>query len=167
MDLDQFTFLTDSEIKDAKERVSYMESLCEHEDLRYPGVHEWYSYRLYLESIDNYARGNFLSTIIISLAFIENTLGTLTLEPGSDKRGAYEVIEQSVDDGHISRSNAELLHQVRKKRNPVVHTRGPTAEDSYFQRYLSEDGTPYEIAVEDAKECIECVFLLVNSFYED
>lgn len=165
MNLDLFTSL--SEIDSAEERLSFLKSLSAREDLRYPGVHEWYAYRLYLEAIDNFVRGNNLTTVIIGHAFVENTLGAILRKRCSERTTAYEIIQEAVEEGILTESKAETLQRVRKLRNPVAHPRSFADEDSYFHRYTLEDKSPAELAQEDAEEAMKAVFVLVNSFYEE
>ena len=151
----------------AEERFSFLQSVSAYEDLHYPGVHEWYSYRLYNNAVENFISGNFLATTILSFTFIENALGMLLLDQGSEDKGAYQIIEDSVDEGIISEKEAKKLHKIRELRNPVVHIRTPMNPESYFSRYKKEGKTPWQLAQQDAQESIEAVFILLNSFYDE
>ena len=166
-EFDSFLSVAKDQRERAEDRFSFLNSLSPYDNLRYPGVHEWYSYRLYMDAVENYIRGHFLATIILSSTFIENILGTLLLEQGSENMGAYQIIEDSVDEGILSEKQAQKLHKVRKLRNPVVHTRNPMNPESYQYRYIEEGKIPWELAKQDAKESIEAVFILVNNFYDE
>jgi len=109
----------------------------------------------------SYVNGNFMATVLIAQAFIEQSLAGSYLIASEDyvvERGFAALIEAAMNDGHITTELADMLHRLRKMRNPYTHNIGGMGKRSYMRRLFEMELTdPEDLVVEDAKFSIKAV----------
>lgn len=109
----------------------------------------------------SYAYGNFMATVLLAQAFIEQSLGGTYSLAGEDQiahSGFARLVDAARNDGHITGALAETLNKLRKMRNPYTHHTGGVGNGSYMRRVTEpEFVAPEDLVVEDAKFAIRAV----------
>jgi len=111
-----------------------------------------------------FINGEYLATILVGQAFLENVLaGLLEWPEGSVGRaGLAEILAQVRDRGWITPDEHDVLDTVRQMRNPYAHYRNVQHGDSLIRRAMAA-GEPPELLVErDARAVVGALFHLVN-----
>lgn len=109
----------------------------------------------------SYLYGNFMATVLLAQAFVEQSLGGSYALAGKDhivKKGFGNLIEAARDDGWITPDVADALQRLRKMRNPYMHHTIGTGIRSYLGRIAESEFTaPEDLVVEDANFTIRTV----------
>lgn len=116
--------------------------------------------------------GAFISTLLLSQAFIERKLqahySALGLEKISGK-GLKAIVDHAKENNTVHIFLIERIDELRKKRNPFVHLKEYTHEYNLSQRmyksYLDkkEFQPPFKLLFEDAKEAISLMFIVATT----
>ena len=119
----------------------------------------------------SYAFGNFMATVLLAQAFIEQTLGGTYSLAGNDAvagKGFAALVDEAQNDGQITPELAEILHRLRRMRNPYTHHIGGVGKRSYMGRlFEAEFVAPEDLVVEDAKFAIRAVVDYLRSASPD
>jgi hypothetical protein len=102
-----------------------------------------------------------MATVLLAQAFVEQSLGGGFSLAGRDEvvaKGFAGLVDAALADGHITSDIAEILHKLRKMRNPYTHHIVGSGKRSYMGR-LAESAfmAPEDLVVEDAKFAIRAV----------
>ena len=120
---------------------------------------------LYEETRYCFAYGQYLATIVLGLAFIEQSLAAHFFSTGSDevKRANVSVLfTKALDEGWITQVEFDNLEHARKVRNPITHFREYTKSDRIEMRSLEQNDDPYSILESDAYQVMETIFHLMG-----
>lgn len=120
---------------------------------------------LYEETRYCFAYGQYLATIVLGLAFIEQSLAAHFFASGSDevKRANVSVLfTKALDEGWITQVEFDNLEHARKVRNPITHFREYTKSDRIEMRSLEQNDEPYSILESDAYQVMETIFHLMG-----
>lgn len=109
----------------------------------------------------SYAYGNFMATVLLAQAFVEQSLGAIYSIAGSDRlvrAGFAGLIDAARGDGKITPELADALHSLRIMRNPYTHPTIGKGKRSYMGRLVESPFTsPEDLVVEDAKFAVRTV----------
>jgi len=121
--------------------------------------------------------GQFLATIVLSLALIERELAALFYESGRndlERAGIWELAKQAFETGWLTQEEFEWVEDLRQIRNPIVHFRklgvqpGERAKPDWWRdrlesRSVVEGRLPYEILEQDARQAMRIVHRLLGT----
>lgn len=109
----------------------------------------------------SFVYGNFMATVLLAQAFVEQSLAGSYSLSGNDEvasKGFSRLINAACQDGIISAELAKSFHDLRRMRNPYTHHIIGTGERSYMGRLLqSEFSAPEDLVLEDAKFALTTV----------
>ena len=109
----------------------------------------------------SYAYGNYMATVMLAQAFVEQSLGGMYTMAGRDEvvaKGFAALIDQALQDTQITKQVADDLHALRKMRNPYTHHTIGTGKRTYMGRLMeSAPIAPEDLVLEDAKSAIRAV----------
>jgi hypothetical protein len=112
-----------------------------------------------------FINGEFVATILVGQAFMEQTLaGYLDLAGGSSvgRSGLAEILEQFRDRGWINETEFNVLDEVRRLRNPYAHYRDVQHKDNLGRRIMAER-EDYTVLIErDARSVVRALMHLLN-----
>lgn len=109
----------------------------------------------------SYAYGNFMATVLLAQAYVEQSLGGAFSLAGRDdvvEKGFAGLVDSALAEGIITSEIAQALHKLRKMRNPYTHHTIGSGRRTYMAR-LAESAfmAPEDLVVEDAKFAIRAV----------
>lgn len=109
----------------------------------------------------SYAYGNFMATVLLAQAFIEQSIGGSYTMAGEDdiaNKPFSALINEAQRDGQITPRLAQKFHMLREMRNPYAHHIGGTGKRSYMGRlFEAKPPAPEELVVSDAKFAIRTI----------
>jgi len=109
----------------------------------------------------SYIYGNFMATVLLAQSFVELSLAGSYLMAGNDKlahRGFAALINSALDDEKITGELAQTLHELRKMRNPYIHSAGKAGTNGYMGRLVVQEVvSPEDLVVKDAMFAIRAV----------
>jgi hypothetical protein len=114
--------------------------------------------------------GEFISTILLSQAFIERRFQAHYSELGlqnTSNKGLKAIIDHAKKNGTIHTFLIGRVDELRKKRNPFVHLKEYEHEYNLSQRMYkshierNEFKEPSQILMEDAKEAISLMYAVL------
>lgn len=111
-----------------------------------------------------YINGAFISTIMLSQAFIERRLHDLMLEKGFEseaKHGARSIIRFCRKHQLVSDYLLDKFDRLRRIRNPFVHVKSSDHPFSLDQRIFTEKIQPNDLIENDAKEALSLMYTLL------
>ena len=106
----------------------------------------------------------FLATILLGLAYVEQTLAALFYGAGRNdlERASFSVLlKEARAGGLIADSQFQDLEEIRVKRNTHAHFRRPGHEDSIEARAILEHAPPYSVIEQDATAVMTAALQLV------
>jgi hypothetical protein len=109
---------------------------------------------LYDEAIYCYVYGQFLASIILGLAFIEQSIAAILYGSGRndlERAGIKSLLTEALNAGIISDADYHAISRIRVTRNPFTHFRPPIHSESIEGRALLRKEHPYVLIEEDAK----------------
>ncbi len=112
-----------------------------------------------------FAYGQFLATIMLGLAFIEQSLAASFFAKGRNdlERAKFsKLLREAVQQGWLSQIGFEQLERARQNRNTVAHFRRPGHEDTIERRSVEQDEIPYTVIEEDARNVLAIIFRLIE-----
>ena len=121
--------------------------------------------------------GQFLATIVLSLAFIEQTLAALFYMVGRndlERAGAKRLVIEALKYNWLTQDECDYLDELRQIRNPIMHHRklgiqpGEEVKSGWWReriesRAIMENQLPHEILEQDARKALEIVFHLLGT----
>jgi hypothetical protein len=113
-----------------------------------------------------YINGAFISTILLSQAFIERQLAEFMLKKGLEseaKHGAQEIIKYCRRHHLIDDFLLDKFDQLRKIRNPFVHVKPLDHPFTLGQRSFLERVPPNEVLENDAKDALSLMYTMLCS----
>jgi hypothetical protein len=117
-----------------------------------------------------FINGEFISTILLSQAFIERLLQIHYESIGFEKlarQGISKIIEHAKANNTIHSFLLPKIDDLRKKRNPFVHLKPHDHEYNITQRILAKGGKnfkqPTELIYIDAKEAIRLMYAIFTT----
>jgi hypothetical protein len=120
---------------------------------------------LYEEARYCFAYGQFLATIVLGLAFIEQSLAGQFYATGRNdlKRANVSILfTEALNEGWITQTEFDNLEHARKVRNPITHFRELEKDDRIEMRSLVQHDYPYSILEADAYHVMETIFHLMG-----
>ncbi|MFQ5853840.1 MAG: hypothetical protein ACE5JU_25050 [Candidatus Binatia bacterium] len=108
--------------------------------------------------------GQFLATIVLSLAFVERTLAALFYANGRDdleRANIRTLLREARNANWVTDEEFGALERARTLRNPVAHFRRPLHEGTIEYRAVQENEIPYAIIEQDARHAITVVMNLL------
>jgi hypothetical protein len=108
-----------------------------------------------------FAYGQFLATIVLGFAYIEQTLAGKFFAAGRNdlkRAGIAKLLREARRHDILGEDEAKELDQIRRTRNPVTHFRRPLDDDpdaySVELRSLQKNEHPYEVLERDAQAVV-------------
>ncbi len=148
-------WLSDEDSRCFDDRLSRLEWLVDNapagEHWLFPGG--LHAKALFGEARYCYVYAQFLATILLGLAYIEQTLAALFYGAGRNdlqREGLSALLREAHAEGLIGDRELQDLKRVRKYRNAYAHFRRPGHEDSVEARAIVEDAAPYDVIEQDA-----------------
>jgi hypothetical protein len=109
----------------------------------------------------SYVYGNYMATVLLAQAYIEQSLGgaySLAQRDSVVEKGFAKLIDTAREDNIISADLADALHALRRMRNPYTHHTIGTGARTYMGRLFENTPlAPEDLVVEDAKFAIRAV----------
>lgn len=109
----------------------------------------------------SYAYGNYMATVMLAQAFVEQSLGGMYTLAGRDEvvaKGFAALIDQAHQDNQITQQVANDLNTLRKMRNPYTHHTIGTGRRTYMGRLMdSAPIAPEDLVLEDARSAVRAV----------
>ena len=112
-----------------------------------------------------FAYGQFLATIVLGLAFIEQSLaGHFYMAGRNDlKRAPVSILfTEALNEGWITQTEFDYLEHARKIRNPITHFRELDKDDRIEIRSFEQHEKAYSILEADAFHVMETIFHLMG-----
>ncbi|WJJ96582.1 hypothetical protein [Algibacter luteus] len=116
-----------------------------------------------------FVNGEFISTILLSQAFIERKLQLHYQSLGLDiiaKRGLKAIVTHAKKNNILHEYLIERIDVLRKRRNPFSHVKPTDHEFNLTQRMMTDLKSdkryrqPFEIMTDDAKEAISLMYTI-------
>ncbi|WP_298537882.1 hypothetical protein [uncultured Algibacter sp.] len=116
-----------------------------------------------------FINGEFISTILLSQAFIERKLQLHYQSLGLEniaKRGLKAIVNHAKKNNILHEYLIERIDVLRKRRNPFSHVKPTEHEFNLTQRMMSDLKSdkkyrqPFEIMTDDAKEAISLMYTI-------
>ena len=117
--------------------------------------------QLFEETRYNFVYGQFLACVLLSLAFIEISLASKFYAAGRDdlqRASLSKLLKEAFNSNWLSKQEYDLIHKVRKLRNPVAHFRPIMDDEGVVRRMLDSNMSQEEIMESDAKVAIVAMF---------
>lgn len=121
---------------------------------------------LYEEARYCFAYGQFLATIVLGLAFIEQSIAAQFYAAGRNdlkRSNVSNLFAEALNEGGITQTEFDNLEHARKIRNPVTHFREFEKDDRIEMRSLEQHDYPYSVLEEDAYHVMETIFHLMGT----
>ena len=113
---------------------------------------------LFKEVLSTFVSGQYIATIVLAFSLIERTVAGRLAFVG-DKSGALAkseaLLENAFKRGWLRTEEHELLNELRKLRNPIVHFRDHLSETRPEVRAALGARTTEQVLEEDAKRILE------------
>lgn len=125
------------------------------------------SHYLFEEARYCFVYGQYISTIMLSLSFIENTFASVFYASGRNdlqRASVNKLLEKAKEKGLISVSEFAVFDKVREIRNPITHFRKPMDKETVEYRAAENDRHPYELLKDEAKTALKAVFRIMAKF---
>ena len=113
----------------------------------------------------SFVYGQFLTTILIGLAYIERTLSAVFYGSGRNdlKRATLsKLLDEAFDSNLISKEELKELNEIRKLRNSYAHFRQPGHSQGIEYRAINEEQAFYGIVERDAITVLTAALRLVD-----
>ncbi len=113
---------------------------------------------LFREVLSTFVAGQYIATIVLAFSLVERTVAGRLAFVG-DKSGALakseDLLKKALARGWLIREEHELLDELRKLRNPIVHFRDHLSETRPEVRAALSARTTEQILEGDAKKILE------------
>jgi len=124
------------------------------------------SFYVFEEARLTFINGEFVATLLLANAFLEQWLGNVLASKGYMKetnRGLSTILQCMAKTGLLHPFFANKVDRLRKIRNPFVHLKSFNHEHRLTQRIIREKRYPNSILEEDAKEAISLMLHVATS----
>jgi len=111
-----------------------------------------------------FAYGQYLSSIILGLAFVEVSLAGAFYAAGRnglERAGIATLSKEALNCGWLSQADYDAIEQVREYRNPITHFRPPGHNERVEARAFHERVATCEVIERDARKVMQTVFHLL------
>ena len=125
------------------------------------------SYYIFEEARYCFVYGQYIASTMLSLSYIENTLGSVFYAAGRNdlqRAGISDLLKEAQKEGLISEREFSVFDKVRKIRNPMTHFRKPLHRETLEYKAIESDRHPYEVLEEDAKVALKANFRMMEKF---
>jgi hypothetical protein len=115
-----------------------------------------------------FAYGQFLSTVVLGMSFIERSFAARFYMEGRndiERANISTLLSEALAYGWIDKVEFEELDEIRQSRNPITHFRKYAHEDSIEYRSVLTDSLPYEIFEKDAYTVMKVVIRMASSTF--
>ncbi len=112
-----------------------------------------------------FAYGQFLATVMLGLALVEQSLAAQFFMTGRDdleRASLSKLLDLALEKGRISHDEHGEMQRARRNRNSVAHFRRPLHRDTLERRSVSRHELPYTLMEEDARNVLKVVFQLID-----
>jgi hypothetical protein len=95
-----------------------------------------------------FAYGQFLATVMLGLAFVEQSLAARSFMAGRDeleRASLSKLLDVALAEGWISQDEHGEMQRARRNRNRVAHFRRPLHRDTLEKRSISRHELPYTL----------------------
>ena len=113
----------------------------------------------------SFVYAQYLTTILVGLAYIERTLSAVFYSCGRndlERANLSKLLEEAFNRNLISKEDLDELHEIRKLRNSYAHSRKPGHSEGVEYRALSEEQAFYDIVEQDAITVLKAAIRLVD-----
>ena len=154
--------------KDREGQIERMEWIHDHhpEPNGYQPFHGGFtSSNLYEEAQQAYLFGLFQTSMVTALSVVEQELIGILYGAGEDEmkeKGAAAAIDEAASRHLITPEQKQVLHRVRKVRNPTAHFRLGVDDDSLESRAIEQDTAPFDLIKEEAQIALKAMFSVVG-----
>ena len=121
---------------------------------------------LYEEARYCFVYGQYLSTIVLGLAFIERTLAAHLYAAGRDdleRANISLLLREANSTGLITDEEFEMLDRLRSIRNPIAHFRRPLDPEGLIRRTVEAETYAYDLIEEDARVVMDAIYYLLGT----
>jgi len=125
------------------------------------------SYHLFEEARYCFVYGQYIASILLSLSYIENTLGSVFYAAGRndlERVPISDLLKEAQKEGLISEREFSVFDKVRKIRNPITHFRKPLDRETIEYNAIESERHPYKVLEEDAKVALKANFRMMEKF---
>jgi hypothetical protein len=113
-----------------------------------------------------FINGEFVATLLLANAFLEQWLGNVLASKGYEKeagRGLSAILKCMAKTGLLHPFLADAADRLRKVRNPFVHIKSFNHEHRLTQRMFREKRYPNSLLEEDAKDAISLMLQVATT----
>ncbi|WP_144800130.1 MULTISPECIES: hypothetical protein [Halorubrum] len=167
---DKFTeWIDEFHEKDREHQIERMEWIDKHHPNTdgYRAFHGGFSSsNLYEEAQQAYLFGLFQTSMISALSVVEQELIGILYGAGDDEikeKGAAAAIDEAASRHLITPEQKQVLHRVRKVRNPTAHFRLGVDDDSLEARAINQDTAPFDLMKEEAQTALKAMFSVIGN----
>jgi hypothetical protein len=122
-------------------------------------------YYLFEETRYCFIYGQFLATVVMGLAFMEQSLAAYYYATGRDdleRANASTLFTIAFDGGLITQTEFKNLERARHNRNPITHFHEYFAKDRIELRSFKQSERSYALLENDAYNVMETIFHLIE-----
>jgi hypothetical protein len=112
-----------------------------------------------------FAYGQFLATVMLGLALVEQSLAAQFFMTGRDdleRASLSKLLDLALGEGWMSHDEHGEIQRARRNRNTVAHFRRPLHRDTLERRSISRHELPYILMEQDARSVLKVVFQLID-----
>lgn len=113
---------------------------------------------IFREVLSTFVAGQYIATIVLAFSLVERTVAGRLAFVG-DKSGALAkseaILKNALERGWLRKEEHELLDELRKLRNPIIHFRDHLSETRPEVRAALGARTTEQVLEEDAKRILE------------
>lgn len=113
-----------------------------------------------------FINGEFVATLLLANAFLEQWLGNVLASEGHAKearQGLAAILQCMEETGLLHEFLSHAADRLRKIRNPFVHIKPFDHEHRLTQRVLKGQIDPYSLLEEDAKDAISLMLQVATT----
>ena len=109
--------------------------------------------------------GQFLATVMLGLAYIEQTLAGKLFGAGRDdmaRAGMASLLREAEQASILTEDEVGEINRIRKARNTATHFRRPLHKDCIERRSVMKEAPPYEVLEDDAVAVIQAALSVLG-----
>ncbi len=160
-------WLTNEDVSCFEERLSRLtwlaESTPQGEYWTFPGG--FLAKSSFEEMRYSFVYAQYLTTILVGLAYIERTLSAVFYGWGRndlERANLSKLLNEAFNSNLIGKEELDELHEIRRLRNSYAHFRKPGHSEGVEYRALSEDQAFYDVVEQDAVTVLKASLRLVD-----
>ena len=123
----------------------------------------WMAKALFDEATYCFVYAQFVASVALGVAYIERTLAGMLYAAGLEeaRRGRIgELVDAAVDRDWLTPDDRKEIEQARGARNPIMHFRTLTDEDTIEHRSVTTQEAPYDLLEQDARHVLDVAYRL-------